>query len=164
MRSGVRFPVQPNRTQCRQSLAIAAMFLRSCFVQLLSRGDGSCYQGVTTVPLDFGKSYDTELRAEFKENVRYGIENTVLYFPSRTAHFPYSSNTRFAVMHSSNTRLHTFRTPSNTVIHAFRTPVIVILLREQSLLLPKCSFLSCLYLYHVSCACHSPPVTPHNFK
>ena len=40
-RSGVRFPGRSNRTQCRQRLATAAMFLRSCVVQALSRGDGS---------------------------------------------------------------------------------------------------------------------------
>ena len=39
-------------------------------------------QGVTTVRLNFGKKYDTELRTEFLEKVRYG--NTVSYFPYRT--------------------------------------------------------------------------------
>ena len=37
----VRFPGRSHRTQCREQLATAAMFLRSCDVQVLSRGDGS---------------------------------------------------------------------------------------------------------------------------
>ena len=53
-------------------------------------------QGVTTVRLDLGKKYDTELRTEFLEKVRYG--NMVLYFPYRTILFPYSSNARFALL------------------------------------------------------------------
>ena len=40
------------------------------------------YLGVTTVRLDLGKKYDTKLRTEFLEKVRYGY--TVLYFPYRT--------------------------------------------------------------------------------
>ena len=40
-RSGVRLPGQSNLTQCRQQLATAAIFLRSCVVQALNRGDGS---------------------------------------------------------------------------------------------------------------------------
>ena len=36
----IRFPGRLNRTQCRQRLATAAMFLRSCVAQTLSRGDG----------------------------------------------------------------------------------------------------------------------------
>ena len=49
-----------------------------------------------TVRLDFGKKYDTELRTEFLEKVRYG--NTVLCFPYRIVLFPYSSNARFALL------------------------------------------------------------------
>ena len=52
-----------------------------------------------TVRLDFGKKYDTELRTEFSGKVRYG--NTILYFPYRTVHFPYSSNVRFALLIAS---------------------------------------------------------------
>ena len=52
-----------------------------------------------TVRLDFGRKYDTELRTEFLEKVRYG--NTVLYFPYRTVLFPYSSNARIALLHPS---------------------------------------------------------------
>ena len=36
---GIRFPDRSNR-QCRQRLAIAETFLRSCVAQALSRGDG----------------------------------------------------------------------------------------------------------------------------
>ena len=36
-------PGLPNRTQCRLGLATAAMFLRSCVVQALNRGDELCY-------------------------------------------------------------------------------------------------------------------------
>ena len=39
-KSEVRFPGPLNRTQCHHRLATAAMFLRSCVAQALSRGDG----------------------------------------------------------------------------------------------------------------------------
>ena len=61
-----------------------------------------------TIRFDFGKKYDTELRMEFLGKVRYG--NTVLCFPYVTAHFPYSSNARFALLLPSTTALFLFRT------------------------------------------------------
>ena len=38
-RAGVRFPGPSNWTQSRQQLATAAIFLRNCVAQALSRGD-----------------------------------------------------------------------------------------------------------------------------
>ena len=71
------------------------------------RGSAPAEQGVTTV------RFGTELRygtVRFWQKVRYGITygifrksavrygNTVLYFPYRAVHFPYSSNARFALL------------------------------------------------------------------
>ena len=50
--------------------------------RLGSRGYYGTVRYGITVRLDFGKKYDTELRTEFLEKVRYG--NTILYFPYRT--------------------------------------------------------------------------------
>ena len=49
-----------------------------------------------TVRLNFGKKYDTELRTEFLEKVRYGTE--IRYYIFHTVLFPYSSNARFALL------------------------------------------------------------------
>ena len=49
-----------------------------------------------TIRFDFGKKYDTELRTEFLEKVRYGTE--IRYYIFRTVLFPYSSNARFALL------------------------------------------------------------------
>ena len=54
----------------------------------------------STVQLDFGKKYDTELRTEFLEKVRYGTK--IRYYIFRTVLFPYSSNSRFALLLPSN--------------------------------------------------------------
>ena len=56
---------------------------------------GTVRYGIT-VRLDFGKKYDTELRTEFLEKVRYGTE--IRYYIFRTVLFPYSSNARFALL------------------------------------------------------------------
>ena len=69
---------------------------------LPARLESTLDQGVTTVRfgitvrLDFGKKYDTELRTEFLEKVRYGTE--IRYYIFRTV--PYS-----------------FRTPVTHVLH-----------------------------------------------
>ena len=69
---------------------------RRIVIQCRPRGYCGTVRYGITARLDFGKKYDTELRTEFLEKVRYGTEIRDHIF--RTVLFPYSSNARFALL------------------------------------------------------------------